>query len=307
MGSDDFYLLIASLAVAQLFIALYNFMIAIINGMMDVRRLASMQVSGALVALSIICSLSYMYQLSGALYGYILGQVSMFFVATVFFVRSSYFDKSLIRPRFNADHFKRLALFSTMTLTSALLAPLVQLMVRNELAEQFSWEEVGYWQAVAKVSDAYLLFFTTAISIYYLPKLSAVSDKAQFVKEIKCGYAFIMPIVLLFSFLVYVFREYVTLVLYSDQFLAAVDLYLPQLIGDSIKIASFLLSFIMLAKAMTKTYLFSELFFSFTYVGWVILLSNYYGLIGAMYAFIVNYIIYFLFASGVTLRFIRGM
>jgi len=194
-----------------------------------------------------------------------------------------------------------------MTLTSALLAPLVQLMVRNELAEQFSWEEVGYWQAVAKVSDAYLLFFTTAISIYYLPKLSAVSDKAQFVKEIKCGYAFIMPIVLLFSFLVYVFREYVTLVLYSDQFLAALDLYLPQLIGDSIKIASFLLSFIMLAKAMTKTYLFSELFFSFTYVGWVILLSNYYGLIGAMYAFIVNYIIYFLFASGVTLRFIRGM
>ncbi len=307
MGEEGWQLLIVSLAISQLFVAVYNFIIAIVNGMMDVKRLALIQVIGAVLGLVPVCVLSYYYGLHGALYGYVLGQGLMFFIAAAFLTRSSYFTFSFFLPAFNAQHCVKLAKYSIMTLTSALLAPLVQIAVRNMLAGKFSWEEVGYWQAVSKVSEAYLLFITMAISVYYLPKLSATVQKDKFVDEIKSAYLYLMPLVSALAGLVFLFRSEITLVLFSDEFRGALYLYAPQLLGDVLKIASFLLSFVMLAKAMTKTFLFSEVIFSLMYVCWVFILSDAYGVIGAMYAFALNYFMYFLFTAFVASRFVRSM
>jgi PST family polysaccharide transporter len=96
-------------------------------------------------------------------------------------------------------------------------------------------------------------------------------------------------------------------VLFSDEFSNALYLYAPQLLGDVIKVMSFILSFIMLAKAMTRLFILSEVFFSLTYVAWVYFLTEHFGLVGAMYAFVVNYAIYFLFSFVVARRFIASM
>src|SRR6185437_6874659 len=79
----------------------------------------------------------------------------------------------------------RLAAFSVMTLSSALVSPLVNIAVRDHLAQQLGWEQVGYWQAVSKVSDAYLLFLTSAINIYYLPKLASIRERGALVHELR--------------------------------------------------------------------------------------------------------------------------
>ena len=194
-----------------------------------------------------------------------------------------------------------------MTLTSALLAPAIQIVVRNILAERFSWEQVGYWQAVTKVSEAYLLFITMAISVYYLPKLSAVSEKNAFLNEIKMAYKILVPLVVVSAVVIFCFRDLLTALLFSERFSGALHLYAPQLIGDVVKIMSFILSFIMLAKAMTRTFLASEVIFGVTYVLWVLWLTSVYGLIGAMYAFVINYLFYFVFTVLVAGRYIKGM
>lgn len=306
MGGKEFQLLIMALALSQFFVALYNFIVAIINGMMDVKRLAGIHVVGALIGLAPVCLLSYYYNLSGALYGYLLGQGLMLVVAMVAFVRSPYFILAYFVPSFDSEHCKRLAIFSLMTLTSAFLAPLVQIVVRNILVDKFSWESVGYWQAVSKVSDAYLLFITMAISIYYLPKLSATVESKRIVDEIKRAYVFLMPVVLLMAAFVYLLRDKITALLFSNEFQGALYLYAPQLLGDVVKIASFILSYVMLAKAMTRTFLASEIAFSLMYVIWVFLLTDMFGLIGSMYAFILNYVLYFFFTLLVVSRFLRS-
>lgn len=307
LGDLRYQSLIVVLAFAQIFVALHNLIIAIVNGMMDVKRLAAIHVGGAVIGTLTPVALGYFFHLYGVLLAFLLAQASLLIISFVFFRRSSYFSWEYFKFLWNKEMVKKLSRYSLMTLTSALLAPLLQIMVRNILADRFSWEQVGYWQAVSKVSEAYLLFITMAISVYYLPKLSAINDRKTLINEIKTAYKYLIPVVSVLALGIYCFRDLITWILFSDEFSNALYLYAPQLIGDVIKVASFILSFIMLAKAMTKTFLFSEVFFGLTYVAWVYALTAQFGLIGSMYAFAVNYTIYFVFTLGVTAWYVRGM
>ena len=307
LGDLRYQSLIVVLAFAQIFVALHNLIIAIVNGMMDVKRLACIHVGGAVVGVLAPLLLGYFYQLFGVLLAFLIAQASLLIISFTLYYKSSYFNSSYFKPALNREMLKKLSYYSLMTLTSALLAPLLQILVRNILADRFTWEQVGYWQAVSKVSEAYLLFVTMAISIYYLPKLSSITEKKPFVDEIKTAYMYLIPVVSALALGIYCFRDLITWILFSDEFTGSLYLYAPQLIGDVIKVASFILSFIMLAKAMTKTFLLSEIFFGATYVAWVYFLTPTFGLIGAMYAFVVNYLLYFIFTALVAARFIRGM
>ncbi|MEX5581515.1 O-antigen translocase [Pseudomonas lurida] len=307
LGDLRYQSLIVVLAFAQIFVALHNLIIAIVNGMMDVKRLACIHVGGAVVGVLAPLLLGYFYQLFGVLLAFLIAQASLLIISFTLYYKSSYFNSSYFKPALNREMLKKLSYYSLMTLTSALLAPLLQILVRNILADRFTWEQVGYWQAVSKVSEAYLLFVTMAISIYYLPKLSSITEKKPFVDEIKTAYMYLIPVVSALALGIYCFRDLITWILFSNEFTGSLYLYAPQLIGDVIKVASFILSFIMLAKAMTKTFLLSEIFFGATYVAWVYFLTPTFGLIGAMYAFVVNYLLYFIFTALVAARFIRGM
>jgi PST family polysaccharide transporter len=299
--------LIRLLAVAQLGIALINYILSVINGFMDVRRLALIQVIGSLFSVAMVIGLSRWLHLYGALLALVIGQVLTLLVGLPAWWRSPYFQRSMLRMQFDREMTTRLAAFSLMTLTSALLPPLINIVVRNHLATQFGWERVGYWQAVSKVSDAYLLFLTTAINIYYLPKLASTHERKSLVIELRSAYRHLMPAVIVFAALVYLLRNTVTQLLFSASFAAANPLYGPQLIGDVLKIASFVLSYLMLAKAMTRLFIVSECVFAVSYLALVYVFTAYFGLVGTMYAFAVNYFLYLLFNIGVARRYLGAL
>jgi polysaccharide transporter, PST family len=307
LGDQGYESLIRVLAVAQLGIALFNYILAVINGFMDVRRLAFIQVLGSAFSIVLVLWLSRWLHLYGALLALVVGQVLCLAVGLPTWWRSPYFQRSMLRMHFDRDMTLRLAAFSVMTLSSALLPPLINIAVRDHLALQFGWEKVGYWQAVSKVSDAYLLFLTTAINIYYLPKLASTHARAALVLELRNAYRYLLPAVIGLAAVVYVLRGWVTRLLFSADFMAANALYGPQLVGDVIKIASFILSYVMLAKAMTRLFVISECVFAASYLLLVYLFTAHFGLVGAMYAFTLNYLIYLAFNVLVVRRFLGGL
>jgi len=307
LGDPGYEGLIRVLAVAQLGIALVNYILAVINGFMDVRRLAFIQVLGSLVGTVMMVWLSRWLHLYGALLALVVSQVLWLAFGLPAWWRSSYFRRRLLRMHFDREMTMRLATFSVMTITSALLPPLINIAVRDHLALQFGWERVGYWQAVSKVSDAYLLFLTTAINIYYLPKLASTHERASLIHELRNAYRYILPVVVVLAAAVYLFRGMVTRLLFSESFASANALYGPQLLGDVIKIASFILSYMMLAKAMTRLFVISECVFAASYLALVYLFTMHFGLIGAMYAFLVNYLFYLAFNVLVAQRYLRAL
>jgi polysaccharide transporter, PST family len=299
--------LIRVLAVAQLGIALVNYILAVINGFMDVRRLALIQVLGSLFSIVMVIWLARWLHLYGALLALIVSQLLWLAVGLPAWWRSPYFQRSMLRLRFDREMTLRLAAFSVMTLTAALVSPLVNIAVRDHLALQLGWEQVGYWQAVSKVSDAYLLFLTAAINIYYLPKLAAIRERAALVAELRNAYRYILPVVVVLAAAVYVLREWVTRLLFSADFAPANALYGPQLAGDVIKIASFILSYVMLAKAMTRLFVISECVFAASYLALVYVFTAHFGLVGAMYAFAANYLAYLAFNVLVVRHYLGGL
>lgn len=307
LGDSRYENLIRVLAIAQLGIALINYILAVINGFMDVRRLALIQVLGSLLSMVMVIGLSHWLHLYGALLALILGQLMLLLVGLPAWWRSPYFQPGMLRMSFDREMTLRLAAFSLMTLTSALLPPLINIAVRNHLALQFGWAQVGYWQAVSKVSDAYLLFLTTAINIYYLPKLASMHERADLVLELRNAYRYVLPAVVVLAVFVYACRGWVTRLLFTADFASANVLYGPQLVGDVIKIASFVLSYLMLAKAMTRLFVISECVFALSYLVLVYVFTASFGLIGAMYAFAVNYLCYLAFNVLVARRYLGAL
>jgi PST family polysaccharide transporter len=62
----------------------------------------------------------------------------------------------------------------------------------------------------------------------------------------------------------------------------------------------------MLAKAMTQLFVISECVFALSYLVLVYLCTTQFGLIGAMYAFTANYVLYLIFNVLVARRYLGG-
>ena len=179
-----------------------------------------------------------------------------------------------------------------MALTSAVTVPVSHLIVRNYIGENLSWEQAGHWQAIWYISTMSLMVVTTTLSVYYLPKLSELTDKIELRKEIKQGYKIVMPIVLIVSVAIFLFKDFIIWLLFTEEFAPMQELFLWQLVGGVIKVSALLLSYLMLAKSMTKAFVSTEIVSSISFVALSIWFVGQYGLIGMTYSFTVNYSLY---------------
>jgi PST family polysaccharide transporter len=80
--------------------------------------------------------------------------------------------------------------------------------------------------------------------------------------------------------------------LYSKEFEAMTQLFAFQLIGDFFKMAAWILAYLMLAKAMTKAFIITEVVFSISYVLLGYVCIHLFNLNGITIAFAINYFIY---------------
>jgi len=167
--------------------------------------------------------------------------------------------------------------------------------LRTYITNTISLDAAGYWQGIVGISGAYLAMVTTSLSVYYLPRLSEIDNQRELKKEILSGYKILLPIVAILSLGLYFFREFIILTFYSEQFLPMMDLFTFQLIGDFIKICAWLLSYILIAKAMTRIFIVGEVVFTGSFILLSILFLNAYGLIGITYAYALNYCFYLIF------------
>jgi len=229
----------------------------------------------------------------GALYALVINQSVIFFVTLGFVIKSNWFKLEYFKQGVDKESLIKLSRYSLMAIVSALTVPVSHLIIRNYIAENLSWDDAGYWQGIWHISAMYLMVITTSLSVYYLPKLSEIQDKEELRNEIFNGYKIIIPIVIVMSLIIFILKEYIILIAFSENFMPMIDLFAWQLCGDVVKIASWLLGYVLVAKAMTKQYIHTEVFFSLTFVILAYIFINYYGLTGVTIAYFINYIMYF--------------
>ena len=282
------------------FLVLFNLnalFLAILNGKKEILKLVVANIVGSVLSLLVTSTLAIQYHLYGALIALSIYQSLAFFVTLFLCYKASWFNISYLFGKIEPHIAKKFAAFALMALVSAVCVPLSQMVIRSYLSQEFGLNYAGYWEAMIRLSAAYLMLVTTTLGVYYLPRLAELTHLDEIKKEVYLGYKFIFPLAVVGGLCVYVMRDWIITLLFSHAFMPMRDLFLWQMIGDSLKIGSWILAYLMLAKAMTKLFVTTEILFALSSVGLTYLFSKLFGFEGVSIAHLVNYALYWLVMS----------
>ena len=164
--------------------ALSSFLNSVLNGLKLIRYLTIINISTTIIGLIITVILARYFGVFGVLIASNFTVLALFIMHLFFIQRYKWFQFRDFLQGIDFKILKLLSSFILMSLVSGILVPSIQLVVRNKIISDFSFKDAGYWQSVTRISDYYLGFIISVLSIYYLPRLSEIKDKQELKKEI---------------------------------------------------------------------------------------------------------------------------
>jgi antigen flippase len=228
---------------------------------------------------------------------------------------SWYARGSLIRCKFTLAElwgaFKPMLLFGLAFSGSLLLSSLVQVLLRVIVSEELDLKNTGYYQAAWTVASVYLGFVIAAMAAEYYPRISSI---AHYVTELNHQVNSQIRIILLFAtpliLIMILLAPIIMALMYAPEFTQATPLLRWQLLGDILKIASWPIGFLLLAREAKWRFFLSELIWNVSFLIMSALLIGPLGLKGLGLAYGCSYVFYFVsvvwFANRLTGYMIEG-
>jgi len=244
--------------------AVLLFLNGLLNGYRAIGRLALVGVAGALV--SALLAYPVAAQVKG---GYLLAFIWMMtasivaaIIVAIYFLWNGGWLRSLLLAVMrgvqskDAGHFFSIAgtmLITGLAVTGTLLA------VRSMIVHEQGLAGAGIFDVAWTLSMMYVGLVTQSFGTYYLPTLSGITDPEERIllmrRLFRLATLFMVPMVVA----VIVLKPLVVHLLYSSEFLPSLEIIRWMLIGDYLKITSWVLAFPILAYADMRTFLWSEL------------------------------------------------
>jgi len=291
-GSNDYVYVIEILAFVLPLYSLNAFCFAIMNGYSKYKFLLVISIIGQIGGLLITLLLIWQDRIDGALVAVAITPGLIFLITLVWILFRTSLIKYVKITSLSASILSRLSPYSVMALTSAVAMPLVMILIRNYIIAEIGLEEAGYWEAMNRISDYYLMFVNSLIALYLVPKLSKIDTKKEFRIEVKAFYKNLMPYLGGLLVIMYLMRKFVVRLIFSDEFSPTEDLFLWQLLGDFIRVFAMVIAYQFLAKKMFSHFIILEIFlFVILYFSSVYLIDVF-GLEGAVMGHFVTHLLH---------------
>lgn len=281
-------------SITLVFFIFNTLLLAILNGKKEIHRYIVANIVGSIFSLIVTSLLAIQYGLHGALTALVIHPSFSFIITLYLCYKAEWFKFSYLFGRLDKQVVLNLSKYTAMALTSAACVPLSHILIRTHLTDSFGADAAGYWEAMWRLSGAYLMLVTTTLSLYYLPRLSELNEPLEIKKEILQGYKIILPIAAICGLVIYLLRDFIIAVLFTQDFIPMRDMFAWQMVGDTLKIGSWLLAYLMLGKAMMKLFMVTEILAAVGFYGFTILFTNKYGVEGVTIAYAINYAVYWL-------------
>ncbi|KAA8705841.1 O-antigen translocase [Pseudomonas proteolytica] len=292
LGDAEFSGVFLCFAATLIFFSFNTLLLAVLNGRKEIVLYVFANIGGSLFSLIVTSIMAIYFGLYGALVALAVYQSLSFLVTVVLCRKTVWFKVGLFFGAVDRAVALRLAKFTAMALTSAICMPISTILIRNDIVSMLGWDAAGYWEAMLRLSAAYLLLVTTTLAVYYLPRLSELRTAKELIFEIKQGYKIILPVAVLAGVAMYVARDLIIFLLFTTDFSPVRELFAWQMVGDTLKIGSWILAYLLLGKAMYKTYIVTEIVFSASYVLFAWFFVRQVGLEGVVMAYALNYALY---------------
>lgn len=240
--------------------------VSVLNGMRQLKLFVLANVSANILALTVSLLCIRFFKIDGLLIAFSINQ-SIAIFSTLYLIRKQNWWKSAFRlVKINKIYFKKLFNYSLMAIVSASTVPAAFIIIRKLITSEIGVTQAGYWEAVIRVSSVIVMFMATSYSTYLLPTITTLKNDALKI-ELNRTYKIVIPIAIIFPLVIFILKDYVILFLYSEEFIKAVSLFKYQLIGDGIRIITYVTGFLMLAKSHIKIFVINELIQFILYVG----------------------------------------
>lgn len=290
-GNYDNFHLIIFLGIIQFFYGLVTFCNGVVNGLRETGKFAKIIVIGTAIGLPLSCYITYEYKFPGAVVGLALINASLLVPGVYEIYKLGYFNK--LKLKFYFHDIEKISKFSLMQMFSISTLPVAEIYIRNLVIHDAGWVQAGLWQSLMRLSSVYLGFFTTFLAAYYMPTLSGINGRDNNFKYVLKYILILGGAFLAIASTVYVFRSTVFLVVFSKDFVIPSRYLRYQLLGDFFKILSYVIGFLVVAKAKTRLYILGELTQTTLYLGAVTLLIKWGGIQQIFPAYALSNFLYF--------------
>lgn len=274
--------------------SLSAFLLAVLNGFGNYQKVIYTNIIGNLLGLGVTVLLVTQMNTLGAMLSLVITPALLFGVTFFYLNRELALFATIKWKLFNWSLLSHLYSFTIMALFTAIVSPIVMLVLRNYIIESQGLSQAGFWESINRISTYYFMFLSTLLTVYFLPQLSMATTNAD-TKTIFQKY--FKSVFLIFTFVligVYLLRSFIVQLLFTNEFLPVNDLFFWQIVGDVFKAASIILGYEFFAKKLTKAYLITEtLSFGCLIVFTFVLVPNFQTQ-GIVMAHAFTYMIYFL-------------
>ncbi|MBA6152780.1 O-antigen translocase [Gelidibacter maritimus] len=289
-GSQESYVFIIKLLALMLpFYGMNLVLLAIINGLSRYKTFVKINIYSQIFGLLVTLLLIWKHQLNGALIAAVAIPGLLFFVTLFSFFDIRHFFKPVKLSGIKLKVLKNFSHYSAMALFSAAVMPLVFVFIRNYLIDHVSMKDAGFWEAIRRISNYYLMFVNSLLALYILPRFSEITNAFDFRKEIVHFYKTVLPIFGTALLVIYFLRSYIVAILFTDEFQPVEDLFMWQLLGDFLRVIASVIAYQLIAKKMVSYYIGIELLSLLTLYFASIYFIDIYGAKGAVIAHFVNF------------------
>lgn len=293
-SENNYTYVIKIMAIALPLYSVNMFVFSILNGFSKYKNLIIINIIGQVLGLCITLLLIYQQKLDGALISVVIAESIIFLITLVSILNRRSLVPLLKLKHINFNMIKKMSSYSIMALFSAIVLPLVILAIRSYIIDTIGIKEAGFWEAMTRISKYYLLFISSLMTLYILPRFSEIDSKKEFRKEVFNFYKTIVPVFGLALIVIYLLRSFIIPAVFSSEFKPVEDLFLWQLLGDFIKVLSIVIAYQFLAKKMFWHYIITEAFSVIILYLTSIYFIDLYGVKGATIAHCVTYILYYI-------------
>ena len=266
----------------------------VLQGLRKLKDLAKCSAFGVTFGLITSVPLYYWLGIEGIVPTLILNSLCSLLLSW-FYSRKIKVEKVKVTPKQTLEQGKLMLVMGVSMSISGILSTIVAYAIRGYIQANGGVEQVGLYQAGFVIMTTYVGMVMNAIATDYYPRLAAINKDNQKCREAvsKQGEIGVMILAPMLTICL-VFMPFVLKILYSDKFLAANEYISWACLGMMLRLASWVISFMFVAKAESKLFIKVELAVNLYYLIFSIIGYKMLGLTGLGIAFMMEYVVYFI-------------
>ena len=274
----------------------HTLMQSFFHGLKSYKIIVKSTLISAVLTLGISVALIYYVNKLGLVLSVFVPSVILLLTYCFHFHKSWHFGQVLFSKPFRLFIFKPVLSFTVMSAVAAIVFPSVLIAIRSLLVAHTGIELASYWEGYSRLSLFISSLAISSISLYYLPKLVEANTGQDMLRVVLWGVKFLIALAFPAMLLIFWFGNDIISLIYTSSFLETIFLLKWELTGTFLKLLSFTVSFIMIAKKLTTVFVLSELISGFLFLGLSTLFIDLYGVVGASIAFAGTYFLYLLWS-----------